>query len=493
MKINFQKIIQIANLFILPLIFSVLFVYFPDNFQLWIGLMFIATLATVLKIIYIRNKFQYTIPTLLLSLSILICSLSLIFISVESYGTLILFKIVLIGLLIAVGSTHTLDEYRLTHFFRLLFTIFVGSFAMGMVKYYTNYLNKATEYVNSKFLKNYHSDNSNPDHQSHQYIIAALLFVVFAIPILWFVVGQLSNANSQFAELVNNFVNLINLGTFFSLFYFFVISAFLLGGMYRFLDVMTSSDLSEIENTKASLNHGIFMFFEAILVMLNIIYAIFSFVEINCNVHGLRQCVVDVKNYSSYSSAAYDGVISIALVVMFNLIIQYFTLEKRIVINKSFNKVNNYIAVVLTMLLAFASFERLYLYISGYGLSVIRTQVIFFYVFVIVACVLTIYSIYKKSNAFVNSIICTGFLMLAFISSLPFNQIIFNLNWQLAKNGMVEQYDIFYPYSKYEVASDANLKKEWIKRFESGDVDKIYKAKHIWEFEYNDLKQIIGK
>lgn len=492
MKYNLQKILQIFNLLFVPILFSTLIVYFPDSFSSWIGIISLILLATIWTLSSTRGKFQKTATNYILSCALLISSISLIFFTNYYFPIVVFFNFVMINLIIAASSTNSLNEYRILHFFKLLLNHFLVYFLSGAIYYFSQYWNRGMSYFKPSRAEYGTTEPTSNSNQYH-YLIAILLFIVFAIPILLFVISQLSAANTQFADLISGLTNFISSINIFLHLFTFIFLAIVMGGIYKFADVMTSADLSEIDNSKMSINFGVFLFLEAVVVMLNIVYALFTFIEASCDVKGLRECIFGVKNYESYSRATYDGVISIAFVIILNLIIQYFTLERRITVKKMFNDINNYFLVGLTLLLSVACFERLYLYISTYGLTDVRFQAIFFYIFVVVACALSIYSIIKRSNPIVNVIITSGLLCIALMVSLPFNYLVFEMNWYMAKNNMIQNYDVFYPYSKGEIDSNSTLKNEWVSRYNSGDLEKLKNSHKISEGDYNSLLLEIGK
>jgi len=184
------------------------------------------------------------------------------------------------------------------------------------------------------------------------------------------------------------------------------------------------------------------------LAALNFVYIVYCYFEITCNSKGLRECVVGIKENSSYSEGAIQAFLALVVVMGINFVLNYLIATR--IIGKfrrlSFEAIMMVLSFIMTIVLIFSSASRLWLYIEGYGVTNARIFLALFYLFTLAACLIAIWGIYLKKERVINWILAIYFLLIATFFALPSSDLVVFSNYYLAKNGIVKVYDPIAPY-----------------------------------------------
>ncbi len=201
--------------------------------------------------------------------------------------------------------------------------------------------------------------------KNHENIKNIILGLVIAIPFVLFVLILLSVADKNFADLIENGFDYLDISTVIpKIVYFFV--ATIVFFIYS-SNIIFKKDKQASSLIKININDTILSTF---LLCLNAIYIIFLFLQAKYFITGGLFALPDGFSYSEYAN---DGFFATFIVSLMNFAIILFISEfTNIKFNNIIFKLNFILIFASNISLIFTSLVRLYIYINEYGYTVLR-------------------------------------------------------------------------------------------------------------------------
>ena len=248
--------------------------------------------------------------------------------------------------------------------------------------------------------------NSDRNVKSKNPIIKKVIkAIVISIPILLIVLFLLISADDNFARMFSGFSKyIVNLFTSMNIWY--LVARFILIGILfiYFLSFLYNllhkeSSFNQIEEYKKARKIKIDpITMNTIITVLNFVYLLFSIVQI------MTMFEHRVMTISEYSSSARQGFFQLMIVTVMNLIIILIANNNQKEVTKKedrYLKCMNLFMIAFTVILLVVSFQKMYLYESNYGYTLLRLLV---YITLITELILliptAIYILNKKINIF---------------------------------------------------------------------------------------------
>ncbi len=289
---------------------------------------------------------------------------------------------------------------------------------------------------------------------------SVLLFTFIGLPVIFIILALLASASPSFSNIVTPFINSIlnffkidiDFWTIVRLF-FFLFFAFYFAGEISFINTFKNKVIPEFLTQIKTENFAkyVLRFVAIFLIVLNIIFGIFALADINTDLVGRieshRENLLS-KGFDSYSSYAVSRFTEIIIVTIINLLIIYFIQKYLHTESKKLSKllkINVIILLLANLTLVFSAFQRLNLYISGYGYTEKRFDSMFtLIVITIITIVMGIYTFRNKLKEGLEIAFVIASFGIVALFILPTSYIVYNLNLNLNKNGKVVVYDPNY-------------------------------------------------
>lgn len=292
------------------------------------------------------------------------------------------------------------------------------------------------------------------------------VFVLVGVPLLLVVVALLSSANSLFSEWLSSFqLPNFELGIWIIRAIFMVIIFPWLLAEFIFARVLQVNK-DKISLTKISINKD---FSEAsgvavvlIILMLNLFYILFVIAELKYDLGNLQQLIAE-RGLDSFSKLAVSRFWELIWVGIINISVLYFgrrflrSLFKKDAALKIFTSVNVGLIFLNTVFLIFSSYQRLQLYISGYGFTHKRFEALTFLPLLLVIATLVLLTIFLRNQARLISL-SFALLVLYFsvMAMLPTTYVVNQLNLDLGQKNQIQVVDPLYTLPTGELASARN-------------------------------------
>lgn len=215
----------------------------------------------------------------------------------------------------------------------------------------------------------------------------------------------LSSADEYFNVFINNIFS-VNININYGNIILFILSFILLFSI--FINVLKSKDDKMVEVKKEQADPTIV---STILYIINFIFALFLISEIS----KLTSNFLHLPIKYTYASYAREGFFQLLFVTLINFIIMiYFVYKTSIQVENKKVKYLLMVLAVFSILLIFNSYYRMFLYMSHYGFTILRLQVILFLLMELILFVMLIVKILKGLNkdAFKMFIITITFYIL---------------------------------------------------------------------------------
>lgn len=293
--------------------------------------------------------------------------------------------------------------------------------------------------------------------------------VIISIPLLTLLILLLSSADEIFASIfedtINNIINAISLirtggillkiVVFVYIYYLFSSFKFMVKRTYKM--TVTKLDKSMV-NT--------------ILVLVNVLYLVFTYVQI-------KYLYIKVSNFNlsaaEYSSYARNGFFQLIAVVVLNImIILYF---KNRIDNSKLTCSLNTLMTILSFNMGLASLYKMRLYIREFGMTQLRFVTSVFMIFILIMLVLIAVSLWKKIELFKYCIIIGSIIYLG-INFCNMDKMIAEYNLNAKGKGVDIEYLSTLSLDSYDVV---------LKAYEQG---KISKEQFM---QYKEQKQLTSQ
>lgn len=297
--------------------------------------------------------------------------------------------------------------------------------------------------------------------------------VIISIPLLIFLILLLSSADEIFASIfedtINNMINAISLirtgGVLLKLVVFALVFIYIyyLFSSFKFM-VKRTYKMTVTKLDKSMVN--------TILVLVNVLYLVFTYVQI-------KYLYIKSNNFNltpaEYSSYARNGFFQLIAVVVLNImIILYF---KNRIDNSKLTCSLNTLMTVLSFNMGLASLYKMRLYIREFGMTQLRFVTSVFMIFILIMLVLIAVSLWKKIELFKYCIIIGSIIYLG-INFCNMDKMIAEYNLNAKGKGVDIEYLSTLSLDSYDVV---------LKAYEQG---KISKEQFM---QYKEQKQLTSQ
>lgn len=297
--------------------------------------------------------------------------------------------------------------------------------------------------------------------------------VVISIPLLILLIVLLSSADEIFASIfedtINNMINAISLirtgGILLKLVVFALVFVYIyyLFSSFKFM-VKRTYKMTVTKLDKSMVN--------TILVLVNVLYLVFTYVQI-------KYLYIKVSNFNlspaEYSSYARNGFFQLIAVVVLNImIILYF---KNRIDNSKLTCSLNTLMTILSFNMGLASLYKMRLYIREFGMTQLRFVTSVFMIFILIMLVLIAISLWKKIELFKYCIIIGSIIYLG-INFCNMDKMIAEYNLNAKGKGVDIEYLSTLSLDSYDVV---------LKAYEQG---KISKEQFM---QYKEQKQLTSQ
>ncbi len=282
--------------------------------------------------------------------------------------------------------------------------------------------------------------------------------VIILIPLLTFLILLLSSADEIFASIfedtINNMINAISLirtgGVLLKLVVFALVFIYIyyLFSSFKFM-VKRTYKMTVTKLDKSMVN--------TILVLVNVLYLVFTYVQI-------KYLYIKSNNFNltpaEYSSYARNGFFQLIAVVVLNImIILYF---KNRIDNSKLTCSLNTLMTVLSFNMGLASLYKMRLYIREFGMTQLRFVTSVFMIFILIMLVLIAVSLWKKIELFKYCIIIGSIIYLG-INFCNMDKMIAEYNLNAKGKGVDIEYLSTLSLDSYDVV---------LKAYEQGKINK---------------------
>ncbi len=282
--------------------------------------------------------------------------------------------------------------------------------------------------------------------------------VIISIPLLTFLILLLSSADEIFASIfedtINNMINAISLirtgGVLLKLVVFALVFIYIyyLFSSFKFM-VKRTYKMTVTKLDKSMVN--------TILVLVNVLYLVFTYVQI-------KYLYIKSNNFNltpaEYSSYARNGFFQLIAVVVLNImIILYF---KNRIDNSKLTCSLNTLMTVLSFNMGLASLYKMRLYIREFGMTQLRFVTSVFMIFILIMLVLIAVSLWKKIELFKYCIIIGSIIYLG-INFCNMDKMIAEYNLNAKGKGVDIEYLSTLSLDSYDVV---------LKAYEQGKINK---------------------
>lgn len=297
--------------------------------------------------------------------------------------------------------------------------------------------------------------------------------VIISIPLLILLIVLLSSADEIFASIfedtINNIINAISLirtgGILLKIVVFALVFVYIyyLFSSFKFM-VKRTYKMTVTKLDKSMVN--------TILVLVNVLYLVFTYVQI-------KYLYIKVSNFNlsaaEYSSYARNGFFQLIAVVVLNImIILYF---KNRIDNSKLTCSLNTLMTILSFNMGLASLYKMRLYIREFGMTQLRFVTSVFMIFILIMLVLIAVSLWKKIGLFKYCIIIGSIIYLG-INFCNMDKIIAEYNLNTKGKGVDIEYLSTLSLDSYDVV---------LKAYEQG---KISKEQFM---QYKEQKQLTSQ
>jgi hypothetical protein len=284
-------------------------------------------------------------------------------------------------------------------------------------------------------------------------LLFPVLIVVVGLPFLSLVVSLLGQANQEFktiSDTIFDFSFIISLEQLPLHITSFILFGLLIAvSMYTFFywkkayeKTITHKQIIISETLQLNIVYTA-LFTGFLLVCIYILYIV---TEIRLDFVDPAQ-LVELKGLPSWSALAVDRFWELIMVVALNLLFVFFSCrffhsEQLDAALKQAHIILMALLFFATMFLIFSSFQRLGLYVSGYGFTESRLMGMMFYPFLIAISLISFFGAIKKN--FSTYFLTSGSILVLFFAifiALPTNYTIASLNLYLHQNDKVIVYD----------------------------------------------------
>jgi hypothetical protein len=303
-----------------------------------------------------------------------------------------------------------------------------------------------------KIFRRRHGTRSLPFHNS---LPAVILFLAIGVPVIVIAVTLLSQANPFFAKWIKALIIIdISFSTLFGRFLFFIFAfVYFITEFYFYIRIKHQKEFVPDKQVILSPSFQRNWIIAGIITMviLNLFYLLFIVAELHYdlgNVEGL----LAKKGVSSYSRLAVSRFWELIMVSGINLGIMYFLIypfrQSREQISYSTKYTFLSVSVLLmlnTLLLVLSTWQRLHLYVSGYGFSFSRYMGYSFLPVLAIIVLLVAISFWTADcRKWYSYVFGLCILYFAVIVSLPNDYIINKFNLTLMHRNAIAVYDPLY-------------------------------------------------
>lgn len=294
-------------------------------------------------------------------------------------------------------------------------------------------------------------------------IVKVLIGIVISLPLLLIIFQLLISSDQVFAELVYNLDISSEFSNGFKYILRFIISFYIF--QLIFLYFIKIKDVVEHENKQFK---GDNIIIGTILILINLLFALFCYVQLRYLVFGGNTELPGGITYAAYARSGFFQLLFVTI-INYTVILLFTTKFKKIVSNKFINSLMILLGT-FTILLIFSSFYRMNMYISAYGYTILRLQVITFLCMELLILIMTIVKI--KNDKYNISKIVSIFLLLGIFTNIYLcNDFIaskFNFssvdNFEIRNDEM--SVDNYLVYDENNEGEPNNIELESIKSFE---------------------------
>lgn len=274
-----------------------------------------------------------------------------------------------------------------------------GNFLNWMTKLFPSNL-----FTNLKIIK----ENTNTKNKGDKKIKSILLGIIISIPLIVIILGLLTSADDYFNALIEKIINNID-----NLFNFkFLKNNFLVLILSFITFFSTFINIHKHQNTSITLSEKKKIeptIINTILIITNFVFLLFVISEIS----RLTGNFLDLPSEYTYASYAREGFFQLLLVTIINFSIIFYIIYRTNGIKE--NKLLKYLSlslVIFTIVLILNSYYRMYMYMSTFGFTVLRGQVILFLLMELIISLVMIKKIisnlkYKDAYILFNVMITT--------------------------------------------------------------------------------------
>ena len=391
-----------------------------------LGITVIVFLFVATALIYLGKKARYSIANILLLSAVLLLALSC-----TLFGNTNL-RVMNYVLIISVGAMTMFQISGQAKHLWSRVSVMTETMALGFISLFFNIDKPFRAATFSKKGKGH----------SLELIIGAII----AVPVLAIILSLLISADVVFGDMVENMTNILRetdiYDTMWDLFKAMIYMLLLFSVFYSMGQRRDQESLPEISE-KGDVEEKGSVVFATVLILLNIVYIAFVTIQIKFLFGGAETAAIS----GGYAEYARNGFFQLVFVSMINLgavLITIISGFKRAGKNRKILKGLCVLMLVLTCVILVSALWRMLLYISVYGLSLLRMLTLWGMAVIAVGLVLAGAKSIKESIKFFPVIFAFALGTWIILNYINVGAFIANYNVDAYFDGRVEQLDIHY-------------------------------------------------
>ena len=273
--------------------------------------------------------------------------------------------------------------------------------------------------------------------------------MIVALPILLVAGGLLASADTVMAELMEDIFNSLRFEDFgvwvWRVIVFVVVSALTFGYSVWLVDKQEQGEPSEVIEAKR-LDVIPATVSATILILLNILYVIFAYIQIRFLFFGTLEVGPGTYKYAEYARSGFFELVTLSVLNTIGILA-----IKKFTKTHLFNEISLTVTAACTFVMIASSWYKMYLYEQAYGYTQLRLYVYIILAFMIVFMALITFGIWKKQYRVIEWSIVIGLCYFLVVSYVNVDAVIVENN--VARYEDTDEIDLYYLMN--ELSEDA--------------------------------------
>jgi hypothetical protein len=253
-------------------------------------------------------------------------------------------------------------------------------------------------------------------YKKYSGILAAIIGVVFFLPLMAIVINLLTSADIVFESFIHSLTNLISLdkiATYIWHFIFGIPVAFYLYGLIygnvkgRYVDLFTTASF---DNAAKSVRIAPRITIMSALTVFNLIYLLFFVVQASYLFSAFKGNLPELFTYAEYARRGFFELCTVAGINLGILVISHMAVKRELGEEPKALRIETAGISLFTILLIATALSKMVMYINAYGLTQLRVFTSWFMILLLIVFLIISIRQFKKFNS-VKSIIIGSVLM----------------------------------------------------------------------------------